>query len=111
VPASAHSEGSAEVADELEASAVEHELAPAQWCLYLLRSASGRTYVGISVDVERRLAQHNGELPGGAKSTRAGRPWALVARWGPYDRSRASALEYQLKRRPGSRRASWQPDE
>ena len=80
------------------------------WWLYLLRSPVGRTYVGISVDVDRRLAQHNGELPGGAKSTRAGRPWALVERWGPYDRSRASALEYQLKRRPGSRRASWQPD-
>ena len=80
-----------------------------QWWLYLLRGADGRTYVGIAVDVERRLAQHNGELPGGAKSTRAGRPWAVVERWGPYDRSEASALEYQLKRRRGAARGSWNP--
>jgi putative endonuclease len=84
---------------------------PAQphWWLYLLRSARGHTYVGIAVDIERRLAQHNGELPGGAKSTRAGRPWAIVERWGPYDRSEASALEYQLKRRRGPQRFAWTP--
>jgi len=91
----------------------EADLAPntelAQWWLYLLRSNQGRTYVGISRDVERRLAQHNGELPGGAKSTRAGRPWELVERWGPYDRAQASALEYRLKRCSGAQRASWQP--
>jgi putative endonuclease len=91
----------------------EADLAPntelAQWWLYLLRSNHGRTYVGISRDVERRLAQHNGELPGGAKSTRAGRPWAIVERWGPYDRSQASALEYRLKRCSGAQRAMWQP--
>ena len=80
-----------------------------QWWLYLLRALSGRTYVGITVDLERRLAQHNGELPGGAKSTRAGRPWVLVERWGPYDRAQASALEYQLKRRRGAARSSWKP--
>ncbi len=80
-----------------------------RWWLYLLRAANGRTYVGISVDVERRLAQHNGELPGGAKSTRAGRPWALLERWGPYDKARASALEYELKRRRGAARLGWSP--
>ena len=81
----------------------------AQWWLYLLRSQAGRTYVGISVDVERRLAQHNGELPGGARSTRAGRPWEVVERWGPYGRSEALALEYRLKRQTGAKRTTWQP--
>lgn len=80
------------------------------WWLYLLRSSTGRTYVGISVDLERRLAQHNGELPGGAKSTRAGRPWKVVRSWGPFDRSRASSLEHQLKRRRGTARCAWDPD-
>jgi putative endonuclease len=79
------------------------------WWLYLLESVSGRTYVGISVDIERRISQHNGELPGGAKSTRGGRPWSLLRRWGPFDRARASALEYALKRRRGAARASWEP--
>ncbi len=87
----------------------DDDTAPLTWWLYLLRSDGGRTYVGITVDVERRLAQHNGELPGGAKSTRAGRPWSLIQRWGPYDRAGASALEYQLKRRRAAQRLSWTP--
>lgn len=79
------------------------------WWLYLLRGRAGRTYVGITVDLERRVEQHNGEQPGGAKSTRAGRPWALVRQWGPFDRSRASQLEYALKRVRGARRDQWEP--
>ena len=79
------------------------------WWLYLLRSPAGRTYVGITTDLERRLAQHNGEVPGGAKSTRAGRPWALTRHWGPFDRSEASRHEYALKRLRGDRRGVWEP--
>jgi putative endonuclease len=81
-----------------------------RWWLYLLRSTRGRTYVGITTELERRLAQHNGQQPGGAKSTRAGRPWTLGRSWGPYSRSEASAQEYQLKRRRGARRESWEPE-
>jgi len=87
----------------------EQDPAPERWWLYLLRSDAGRTYVGISVDLDRRIAQHNGALPGGAKSTRAGRPWVLVKRWGPYGRAQASRLEAQLKRRRGPLRANWNP--
>lgn len=83
-----------------------------RWWLYLLRSASGRrSYVGITTQLERRLAQHNGEQPGGAKSTRAGRPWVLARSWGPFSRSEASIHEHQLKRRRGSARARWEPPE
>lgn len=48
--------------------------------LYILRSLThpGRSYVGIARHPHRRLRQHNGELAGGAKYTRAFRPWALV---------------------------------
>ena len=80
-----------------------------QWWLYLLRASSGRTYVGITTELERRLAQHNGELPGGAKATRGHRPWALDRHWGPFTRSEAAAHEYRLKRLPGRRRASYEP--
>ena len=76
------------------------------WVVYVLASADGRrTYVGITNDLPRRLAQHNGELPGGAKSTRAGRPWTVAAEHGPFE-SRGLALqaEYRIKRRSGARR-------
>ena len=79
------------------------------WSVYVLISATGRrTYVGITVDPDRRTAQHNGELSGGAKATRAGRPWTIAALYGPY-RSRAEAqrAEYALKRRRGRQRLVW----
>ena len=45
-------------------------------CYLLLSSTSKqRTYVGVTNDIQRRLRQHNGELVGGAKATRNGRPW------------------------------------
>jgi putative endonuclease len=80
------------------------------WWLYLLRSAAGRHYVGISNDLDRRIAQHNGELPGGAKSTRAGRPWQLVRRWGPFAHDHAARLEFELKQRRGAKRLDWEPE-
>ena len=76
------------------------------WIVYVLVSADGsRTYVGITVELERRLAQHNGELPGGAKSTRAGRPWTVGAQHGPFEtRGEAQSVEAALKRRSGRAR-------
>jgi predicted GIY-YIG superfamily endonuclease len=76
------------------------------WIVYVLVAADGgRTYVGMTTDLERRLAQHNGELPGGAKATRAGRPWSVGASFGPFDdRGLALRVERRLKRRSGTRR-------
>ena len=76
------------------------------WIVYVLHSASsGRTYVGITTDVPRRLAQHNGERAGGARSTRAGRPWVVASQYGPYP-SRGDALraERRVKRHRGPAR-------
>lgn len=37
--------------------------------VYLLVSSSGATYVGATVDLDRRLRQHNKEITGGAHAT------------------------------------------
>jgi predicted GIY-YIG superfamily endonuclease len=37
--------------------------------VYLLVSTSGSTYVGSTVDLDRRLRQHNKEISGGARMT------------------------------------------
>lgn len=76
------------------------------WYVYVLVSGHGRrTYVGVAVDVERRLRQHNGLLAGGARATRAGRPWQVGQVVGPVaSRGQAQSLEHALKRRRGARR-------
>ncbi|MFT4976836.1 MAG: putative GIY-YIG superfamily endonuclease [Myxococcota bacterium] len=84
------------------------------WIVYVLSSTTRkRTYVGITIDLERRLAQHNGERAGGARATRAGRPWIVAARYGPYE-SRGDALraELRVKRLRGEARfCSDEPDQ
>ena len=41
------------------------------WFVYLLSTVDApiRTYVGATLDINRRLRQHNGELAGGARAT------------------------------------------
>ena len=50
--------------------------------VYILQSLNekhpNRTYVGYTVDIGRRIRQHNGEIKGGAAYTRVGRPYKLV---------------------------------
>lgn len=45
---------------------------------YVLKSlGSNRTYTGVTTNIDRRLRQHNGEIKGGAKATRIGRPYKI----------------------------------
>lgn len=79
-----------------------------EWVVYVLVGRRGRTYVGITTDPQRRLQQHNGELPGGAKSTRAHRPWRIGATHGPYEkRGEAQSVEYRVKKLRGQKRLQW----
>lgn len=50
-------------------------------CLYLLQSQSAPnyTYCGVTNNRERRIRQHNGQIKGGAKQTKAHQPWSMVA--------------------------------
>ena len=47
------------------------------WKCYLLKAETGQTYVGATIDCDRRLRQHNGELCGGARATR-GKTWVRI---------------------------------
>lgn len=65
--------------------------------MYLVKTAKGLLYTGISTDPLRRLRQHQGELTGGAKALRGKGPLQLVWQQQAPNRSVASAWEYQLK--------------
>jgi putative endonuclease len=70
--------------------------------ILMTRNPGGRTitYVGWTLDLARRLDEHNGSPPGkksrGARSTR-GRAWALVYAEKYRTRRKAMAREYALK--------------
>jgi putative endonuclease len=66
--------------------------------VYVLACADkdgARTYVGWTLDPDRRLAQHNGGT--GARSTR-GRAWAMIHVEKLASRSEAMSREWHLKR-------------
>ncbi|GLC39017.1 hypothetical protein PLESTB_001770900 [Pleodorina starrii] len=85
------------------ASAVRH------YNYILVSESTQRTYNGITTDLQRRLQQHRGLLPGGAKSTRTARDWAYLAvvhspDWnGAAGRGRAMAFEARLRYPTGKR--------
>lgn len=66
---------------------------------YLLRSlVNNRIYIGYTVDFNRRIRQHNGEITGGAKKTKNFRPWTPVCIIeGFQDQSTALRFEYRLQ--------------
>jgi structure-specific endonuclease subunit SLX1 len=66
------------------------------WFCYMLASNDGKkTYVGATIDPNRRLRQHNGELVGGARATK-GRAWTRKFLVGGFDCERA-ALRFEWR--------------
>jgi len=67
--------------------------------VYLLQS-NNNTYVGATVDVNRRLRQHNGEIKGGAKATKRivvkGGKWTRVCYVSGFPTLQA-ALQFEWK--------------
>lgn len=74
------------------------------WWVYMLRCADGSLYTGVTTDLQRRLAQHNGERAGGARYTRCRRPVTLVWQEPGHDRGSAHRREAALKRLPRQRK-------
>ena len=67
------------------------------WFVYVLRCADSTLYTGITLDVDKRLNQHNGIVALGAKYTRARRPVKLVYQESSDSRSAASKREHAIK--------------
>lgn len=67
-----------------------------KWYCYMLASVDGRkTYVGATVNPDRRLRQHNGEICGGARATK-GRSWKRQFLVGGFADERA-ALRFEWR--------------
>jgi len=69
-----------------------------EWFVYILRCADNSLYTGITIDVARRLNEHNGLGALGAKYTKVRRPVRLVYEEKVASRSAASKREYAIKK-------------
>ena len=67
------------------------------WYVYILKCADATLYTGITVDVDRRVEEHNSSGKG-AKYTRMRRPVKLVYAKKYKDRSAAAIEEARIKK-------------
>jgi predicted GIY-YIG superfamily endonuclease len=86
---------------DLSAVAIEPKEKP--WFCYLLVSTTGQTYIGATVDPDRRLRQHNKELVGGARRTATavvmGEVWRRMCKVSGFpDKHAALQFEWRWKR-------------
>jgi putative endonuclease len=70
------------------------------WYVYILRCADDSLYTGVTTDVARRTAEHNGAAGQGARYTRARRPVRVVYLEAAADRGAALRRESAVKRLP-----------
>ncbi len=68
-----------------------------KWYVYILRCADNSLYTGITLNVNKRLDEHNGLSGNGAKYTQARRPVKLVYQEKSASRSTACKREYAIK--------------
>lgn len=71
-----------------------------KYFVYMLENSDNRHYIGITIDPDRRLMEHNN---GGAKSTRPFGPWKLIHKEGFDSRSEACKREWHLKNTKGKK--------
>lgn len=71
------------------------------YLVYSIQSSTikNRTYVGCTNNSTRRLRQHNGEIVGGARFTRSGRPWKYIFKVSGLTKREALQLEWACKKK------------
>jgi putative endonuclease len=67
------------------------------WYVYILQCQDGSLYTGVTIDIERRLHEHNFDNRLGAKYTRARRPVFLQYRRCFASRAAACRHEHEIK--------------
>ncbi|WP_042013546.1 GIY-YIG nuclease family protein [Aeromonas fluvialis] len=75
-------------------------LASSCWFIYMVRTATGLLYTGISTDPLRRLRQH--QCGKGARALRGKGPLTLAWQQEVGEKGVALRLEYRLKQQPKS---------
>jgi len=68
------------------------------WYVYIVKCSDDSLYTGITINVERRLQEHNSNSLYGAKYTRARRPVYLVYQEVLDSRSMATKRECEIRR-------------
>lgn len=76
------------------------------WHLYMLKTAAGHLYTGITTDVMRRFAEHS-EGVRGAKALRGKGPLTLLHHEAVGERGDALRLEAQVKRLSAAGKRAW----
>jgi putative endonuclease len=67
------------------------------WFVYILKCSDDTLYTGITIDLNRRVDEHNNSLKG-AKYTRMRRPLELLYFEEHKDKSSASKREFEIKK-------------
>lgn len=75
------------------------------WYLYVIETAAGALYTGITTDVDRRLAQHRAGR--GAKALRGKGPLTLRHHEPAGDHATALRREAEIKRLTAPRKRAW----
>ena len=78
------------------------------WSCYCLVSNTNTTYIGSTVNLDRRLRQHNREIVGGAKATGRGEGWKRVCSVTGFPDER-SALQFEWKWKHSSKQFKGSP--
>lgn len=73
---------------------------PSRWSVYMVRTASGLLYTGISTDPLRRLRQHQSGK--GSRVLRGKGPLTLAWQQEVGEKGAALRIEYRLKQQPKS---------
>ena len=66
--------------------------------IYIVKCSDNTLYTWITTDLEKRLKQHNWEIPGGAKYTLSRKPVKLVYYEKAENRSKATKREIEIKK-------------
>ncbi|MDR0816743.1 MAG: GIY-YIG nuclease family protein [Desulfovibrio sp.] len=70
------------------------------WHVYLLECADGTLYCGVTNNLAKRVQQHNGVIPGGARYTKGRRPVRMLTSRACTCRRSALLLERVVKASP-----------